>query len=85
MGPDLAAHELGHSLATLSDEYAGTSGCGNAAGEIIGVIGTISEISARKAAEEELRRSEERFRSAFEDAPLGVCMITLESNWLLPV
>jgi hypothetical protein len=31
---DIAAHELGHSLAGLADEYAEFSGCGTAAGEV---------------------------------------------------
>jgi len=44
-------------------------------GDIRYGIGMIEDISDRKIAEEELRQSEERFRSIFEEGPLGMAII----------
>ena len=40
-------------------------------GEIVGYIGTVTDISDRKQAEELLRQSEERYRSIFDQAAVG--------------
>ncbi len=39
------------------------------------VLGMVEDITERKQVEEALRRSELRFRSVFEDSPLGIAMI----------
>ncbi|MEA2301403.1 MAG: hypothetical protein QOE44_1938 [Solirubrobacteraceae bacterium] len=39
-----------------------------------GFIGIAADVSARRRAEEELRAAEERFRRAFEDAPIGLAI-----------
>ena len=44
------------------------------AGEIIGVVVTFRDVSARMRAEHALRASEEQFRTAFEHAPLGMAL-----------
>ncbi|MCY1022363.1 PAS domain S-box protein [Pyxidicoccus sp. MSG2] len=42
----------------------------------------LRDISARRHAEEVLRISEERFRTAFEDAPIGMAMVGLDGRFL---
>ena len=44
-------------------------------GAIVATLSSGEDITARKQAEEELRGSEERFRTIFEEAPLGVALI----------
>jgi PAS domain S-box-containing protein len=43
-------------------------------GEVTGVLGLSTDISKRKAAEEELRYSEDRFRKVFEQGPVPMAM-----------
>jgi len=61
----------------------------NEAGKFEGIVGTFADITDRKRAEEELRKSEERFRNLFEQAPLGYqsldaegCLIDVNQSWL---
>jgi diguanylate cyclase (GGDEF)-like protein/PAS domain S-box-containing protein len=51
-------------------------------GEPLRMVGTIHDITEQKEAEEALRKSEERFRSAFEDAPIGVAFVGLDRSHL---
>jgi len=48
----------------------------------VGVRGVALDISDLKKAEENLRQSEERFRSAFDNAPIGVALIDLTGHFL---
>lgn len=46
----------------------------NSQGELIGVVGTAIDITQRKKAQNELRKSEERFRNTFYQSPIGVAL-----------
>ncbi len=51
-------------------------------GRVIGWVGTCLDFTARKAAEIELARAGERFRAAFDNAPIGIALITPEGRWV---
>ncbi len=54
----------------------------NENGEVTGIIGISTDISERKIAEKQLIDSEERFRSIFEQAAVGVALATEEGRFL---
>jgi PAS domain S-box-containing protein len=47
-----------------------------------GILALYQDITEQKQIETELRASENRFRTAFEDAPYGMCMTTLDGRFL---
>jgi diguanylate cyclase (GGDEF)-like protein/PAS domain S-box-containing protein len=51
-------------------------------GEPSRMVGTVHDITEQKEAEKALRESEARFRSAFEDAPIGVALVGLDRSHL---
>ena len=60
----------------------------NTAGKLIGIIGTLTDITKRKKAEATTRESEARFRRAIEEAPMPVMIhaedgevITISRTW----
>ena len=54
----------------------------NKAGEIFRMSGVAKDITERKKAEEALLESEERFSGAFEQAPIGMALVSSEGRWL---
>ena len=54
----------------------------NAAGEVVGAATIARDISERRQAEATLRDNEERFRTAFEYAPFGMCLSALNGHLL---
>jgi PAS domain S-box-containing protein len=54
----------------------------NAQGRVIKLIGTSLDITDRKQTEEALRESEERFRKAFDAAPIGMALVSPQGQFL---
>src|SRR5262245_46247847 len=52
------------------------------AGEPLYATGAITDISALKQAEENLRQSESRFRATFENAAVGIAHVAPDGRWL---
>jgi PAS domain S-box-containing protein len=54
----------------------------DAAGAVTGFVAAIQDVTLRRAAEETLRLSEERFRATFEIAAVGIAHVALDGRWL---
>lgn len=51
-------------------------------GQLLWISGFIWDISDRKAVEDQLRLSQQRFSSAFSTAPQGMALVSLQGQWL---
>lgn len=51
-------------------------------GNPLRAVGTHTDISGRKKTESILRISEERFRNAFDTAPIGMALVGLDGRWI---
>jgi PAS domain S-box-containing protein len=51
-------------------------------GKMVGAVVTFKDITERKRAEEELQKSEEKFRKYFELPLVGIAITSLEKGWL---
>ncbi|HYG35841.1 MAG TPA: PAS domain S-box protein [Clostridia bacterium] len=54
----------------------------DAEGKTIYYEGTVEDITDRKQAEEALKQSEARYRTVFEQSPLGIAMVSPEGQFL---
>jgi len=45
-------------------------------------VGTVQDVTSQREAQEALRAAEERFRGAFEQAPIGMGLAALDGGWL---
>ncbi len=52
------------------------------AGRPLSWVGQFQDITARRTTEQALRDSEERFRSAFDHAPIGIALVAPDGRWL---
>jgi PAS domain S-box-containing protein len=46
------------------------------------LVGTVQDVTARRQDERGLRLAEERFRQAFENAPIGMGLVAIDGRWL---
>jgi diguanylate cyclase (GGDEF)-like protein/PAS domain S-box-containing protein len=69
--PDGSVSWIEGYAATLRDEE----------GLVVGWIGTCLDFTARKEAEEAVARAAERFRTAFDNAPIGMALIAPDGRW----
>jgi PAS domain S-box-containing protein len=54
----------------------------DAAGKPVRIRGTRQDVTALRSREAQLREAEERFRLAFDEAPIGVALVALDGRWL---
>ena len=52
------------------------------AGRVIGWVGTCLDYTARKEADEAEARAARRFRVAFDNAPIGMALLTPQGRWI---
>jgi PAS domain S-box-containing protein/diguanylate cyclase (GGDEF)-like protein len=50
-------------------------------GALTGWVGTCLDLTARKQVDQELQVANEELRAAFENAPIGIALLTLDGRW----
>jgi PAS domain S-box-containing protein len=79
--PALAGESLSYEIAIKGHDYdVHVEPFRNAAGEITGTLGIALDVSARRQAETALRESEERFRTTFENAGIGMALVDMQGH-----
>jgi diguanylate cyclase (GGDEF)-like protein/PAS domain S-box-containing protein len=53
-------------------------------GQIVGWVGTCLDLTERKEAEAAAAEGNERFRVAFDNAPIGIALLSPDGHWLHP-
>jgi diguanylate cyclase (GGDEF)-like protein/PAS domain S-box-containing protein len=72
IGRDGTRHQIAWSTAVVTDRRDGSAH----------IIATGLDVSDRRAAEAELREARERFRLAFDNAPIGMCLIGMDGRFV---
>lgn len=80
--------EFQHSDGKRHDVIFNKAPLSNSEGDFIGVVGTFIDITQGKKAQEALRQSEEKFRSVFDQSPIGIAIynpygVLLDANFAL--
>ncbi|MCW3015637.1 MAG: hypothetical protein JWO02_2729 [Solirubrobacterales bacterium] len=52
----------------------------DAEGEVVALAGTVQDLTQQAAMEAAVHEAEQRFRTAFEAAPIGVCVVSLDTS-----
>jgi PAS domain S-box-containing protein len=72
-------HKQGHQL----DISLSTAPVYDAGGAVVAIMALMSDISERKRIDRELQQSESRFRAAFEESAIGMCLTDLAGGLLM--
>ena len=54
----------------------------NNTGDVLGWVGTCLDLTDRKEAEQAILHESERFRAAFDDAPIGMALVAPDGTFL---
>ncbi|CAA9488049.1 MAG: diguanylate cyclase/phosphodiesterase (GGDEF & EAL domains) with PAS/PAC sensor(s) [uncultured Solirubrobacteraceae bacterium] len=76
---DIVSAEHGHALWLRTSPLRGGAGGG---GQIVGAMLIVQDIRERVEREREIGEAQERFRRAFEDAPIGMAVVGLDGRFL---